>query len=391
MKRDTHLARNDWVQIVEDQGLTYHSFGVHPSTEIGNDGCYWDETVSYSFSLPEIETIEAATEELHQRCLDAVAHIVKNPHLMDNFEIPEKFRPMIIESWERNDPYIKGRFDLLFDPSRPELTAPKMLEYNCDTPTTAIETSVIQWMWKNDVHPDADQFNSLHEELIDRYSRIRDLMPEGAILHFTSFHDAPEERQHIEYYMELAMQGGIKVKHVPINMIGLTEDGEFVDQDDIVIRFLDKLYPWEWMFAEEFGDALVNANIGFLEPIWKALLSNKAILAVLWDLFPDHPNLLPAYFSPDKLGDNYVAKPILAREGANIKMVSPDGVIESHDAGYRSRNIYQARVNVPHIDNHYIVIGSWCVGETACGMVIREQDDSPIVVSDSKIVPHYIV
>ncbi|WP_245583185.1 glutathionylspermidine synthase family protein [Oceanospirillum beijerinckii] len=32
----------------------------------------------------------------------------------------------------------------------------------------------------------------------------------------------------------------------------------------------------------------------FLEPIWKTVLSNKALLLMLWQMFPYHPNLLPA-------------------------------------------------------------------------------------------------
>ena len=33
------------------------------------------------------------------------------------------------------------------------------------------------------------------------------------------------------------------------------------------------------------------------------------ILAVLWELFPAHPNLLPAYFTPEYLDASFVAKP----------------------------------------------------------------------------------
>jgi len=39
----------------------------------------------------------------------------------------------------------------------------------------------------------------------------------------------------------------------------------------------------------------------------------------LWELFPGHPYLLPAFFSGDGLV-NYVKKPLLSREGANIEI-----------------------------------------------------------------------
>lgn len=38
------------------------------------------------------------------------------------------------------------------------------------------------------------------------------------------------------------------------------------------------------------------------------VLSNKAILVVLWELFPNHPNLLPAYFSPKELIEQNLGK-----------------------------------------------------------------------------------
>jgi len=37
-----------------------------------------------------------------------------------------------------------------------------------------------------------------------------------------------------------------------------------------------------------------------LKPPWKAILSNKGILPLLWAMFPNHPNLVPAYFHDDE-------------------------------------------------------------------------------------------
>ena len=44
---------------------------------------------------------------------------------------------------------------------------PRLLEYNADTPTALLEASVAQWFWLQDCFPTADQFNSIHERLID--------------------------------------------------------------------------------------------------------------------------------------------------------------------------------------------------------------------------------
>ena len=91
-----------------------------------------------------------------------------------------------------------------------------------------------------------------------------------------------------------------------------------------------KLYPWEWMLREPFGRHLPEAPTRWLEPPWKMILSNKAILPILCELFPDSPYLLRAEFEP--FGDTYVVKPIHSREGANVTIVE-DGRIVAETAG----------------------------------------------------------
>src|SRR5437868_4588747 len=76
----------------------------------------------------------------------------------------------------------------------------------------------------------------------------------------------------------------------------------------------------EWLPAERFGAQLLEARIRVLEPAWKMLLSNKGLLPILWELFPQHENLLPASFTPGAFDGDYVEKPLLSREGANVSI-----------------------------------------------------------------------
>lgn len=58
-----------------------------------------------------------------------------------------------------------------------------------------------------------------------------------------------------------------------------------------------KLYPYEWMDKEI--DELFKANLEdaiIQEPPWKLIVGNKGLLPLLWEMFPNHKNLLPAYF-----------------------------------------------------------------------------------------------
>lgn len=389
MKRHVIAPRPDWVQRVEEVGFNYHTGGLPPSDLV--DGTYWYEGAYYEFTLAQVEQIEAASESLHGLCLKAMDHIVRESSIMDVFGIPRDWQDYVRRSWERRDPYVMGRFDLAFDP---KTGAVKMLEYNADTPTLVIETAVVQWMWLEDRFPKLDQFNSLHDKLIDRYREIVKLLPRGVPLHFSSMSDYVEEYQHTLYFQDLVQQAGVPTAYCPIQELGWNEEArEFRDLGDQPIQFLSMLYPWEWMMAEEFGRHVLHDRVGFLEPVWKMILSNKAILPILWRLFPGHPNLLPASFEandPD-VGPRFIEKPILSREGANMRLVRPGqpDVVTGGSYGGK-RNIYQQVVDLPVIDGQHVVIGSWMVGDQPAGMILRESE-SPIVVNTSRVVPHLFV
>jgi glutathionylspermidine synthase len=110
--------------------------------------------------------------------------------------------------------------------------------------------------------------------------------------------------------------------HFPFEDVGRNSTGQFVDDGDRNIKLLFKLYPWEWMTRETFGASLPGSATQFVEPSWKMVLSNKGILPLLWEMYPDHPNLLPAYFDDDPkaatLGASYARKPLSTSREAPI-------------------------------------------------------------------------
>ena len=146
--------RVGWQGKVEEQGLVYHTPEVP----------YWDESVCYRFNAAQIDQVEAATNELHRLCLRAVDRVVRED-LFARLAIPERWVPLIRRSWERKEQSIFGRFDLWWDGCNP----PKLLEYNADTPTSLLEAAVVQWFWLEEMFPEEDLFNSLHERVIARW------------------------------------------------------------------------------------------------------------------------------------------------------------------------------------------------------------------------------
>ncbi len=386
MKRIRTTERPGWDEKAEALGFTWrHLDGER----------YWDERAYYEFTLPEIEDgIEAPARELHAMCLDLVADVVKSEELMARLAIPEGSRDDVAESWSRKDPTLYGRFDFAYDGTGPA----KLYEYNADTPTSIYESGAFQWIWLEDMiaagrlPANTDQFNSLHEKLEQRF---RAIFPTGGFVHFASDPDAVEDRQTVKYLEDIAAQARIEPKFTPIGEIGLDADGRFVDQDGYILQAIFKLYPWEEMFREDYGPKIAASKTRFLEPPWKAVLSNKGMLPLLWQRHAGHPNLLPAFFEDDpasaELAKSYVRKPLFSREGANIELVDDGRRAKVLDQGYGEEgHIRQALHTLTAFDGNYPVIGAWIVGDEPAGVGIRE-DRSRVTRNLSRFVPHVIL
>jgi glutathionylspermidine synthase len=385
MQRIVCPERDDWRATAESTGFDFHTI----------DGeRYWDERAYYAFSLGEIEhEIEAPTAEIDRMCLELVGRAVDDEKYLRRLKIPEAFWPLISESWHKDEASLYGRLDLSFDGKNPA----KLLEYNADTPTSIFEAAVFQWTWleqaieRNIIPKRADQFNSIHERLIEAWKELGGTRH----LHLAGMTESTEDSGTLAYLEDTATQAGLSTTVIDIEDIGLAEDGRFVDLDDRAIEFIFKLYPWEWMFRDEFGAQIAKAPTRWIEPPWKAILSNKGILPLLWEMFPGHPNLLPAWFEDDpdaaKLGTSFVRKPLFSREGANVALVSAGTTLVAQEGPYGAEGyIRQAFAPLPNFSGQYPVIGSWLVDHTPCGMSIRE-DENPITGNTSRFLPHAIL
>jgi len=385
MRRIACPERDDWRSTAAACGFDFHTI----------DGeRYWDERAYYAFSLREIEhEIEQPTAEIDAMCLELVARVIDDERALRRLRIPEAVWPLIAASWRHDQGSLYGRIDLSFGGRGPA----KLLEYNADTPTSVFEAAVFQWTWleqaldRRIVPAQADQFNSIHERLIDRWTELGD----GRHLHLAGMTGNSEDAGTLAYLEDTASQAGLATTLIDIEQIGWRDGGGFVDLEGRDIALAFKLYPWEWMFREAFGEKLLEAPTRWIEPPWKAILSNKGILPLLWEMFRGHPNLLPAFFEDDpesaSLGDTFVRKPLLSREGANVTLVSRGTTLVQEDGPYGAEGfVRQAYAPLPNFADNYPVLGSWLVDHVPCGLSIRE-DANPITGNGSRFLPHAII
>lgn len=383
MRRVPIVERGDWRARAADSGFRFHTI----------DGeRYWDERAYYAFTLQQIERdLEDPSVELHQMALALVDEIAASEALMQRLAIPEPVRDWIAESWRRRDGHLYGRLDFAYDGTGPA----KLYELNYDTPTSLFEAAFFQWQWLEDqcesgrLPATADQFNSIHEQLVERFGALSAQLPPPLV--FAAMRSSEEDQGTVEYLRDCAAQAYLHGAAVALEDIGLSDDGRFTDPDDLVIGTLFKLYPLEDLFEDDFGRALPGSGLRLLEPPWKALLSNKGVLPLLWERHRGHPNLLAAEFDDGSpLPPGWVRKPLHSREGANVSLHLPDGRMIESDGPYAGPCIRQALHPLPAFDGHFPMVGSWIVGDAACGIGIRE-DDSPITRDTACFVPHAIV
>jgi len=385
MKRIPVTERPNLAREATEHGLEFHA---------GEGITGWDENAYYQFSLHQIEEdLVGPAEEIERLCFEVVARAVTDEAVLRRLGIAEPFWNFIADSWRNGEKNFYGRMDLSYGGDGPA----KLLEYNADTPTALYESAVFQWEWLEQakeqglISERCDQFNYLHESIVETFPNLG---IEG-LSHFSCNQDIEDDKGTLDYLEECAREAGLETCFLAMEDIGVDGQGRFTDLDERIITTLIKLYPWEWIMDEEFGSRVPTSGVRFIEPPWKAILSNKGSLPLLWEMFEGHPNLLPAYFEDDPgaaaLAGTYVRKPLLSRQGANIEIVQNGKTQSRSDGPYGGEDhILQGFQPLPDHGEHYPLVGCWLVASKAAGLCIRE-DRTLVTSKDARFIPYAIL
>lgn len=369
----------------------------------------------------QADFLEEAAQEIYRMCLSAVDKVIREKRFAE-FGIGPVQARHITNSWQRNpgwpdgssrDPELYGRIDFWWD-GKKEL---KFYEINADTPTTAYECAVVQWtvvkdlIDRGELPKDTSQFNTLEEKTTDRLKHVFNMASKKISnkLHFTSMTDWKEDLTTTSYLEELARKAGWKTHFVDIGLIGANEDrksehfGSLYDENNKKIDVLYKLMPWEHMYESDYAKHAARDEVLFLEPPWKALLSNKMLSVILWEMYPYHPYLLPTYTSPEPLNGSYVEKPIFGRISASVKIVDdykviaekktdPDEPPLNYERYPKIYQKYQPLPEMPGMPGWRYQTGVWIVGNGDVGGMDLRIDKELITGSPAiKFLPHVMI
>jgi glutathionylspermidine synthase len=372
MKRVTVKPRAEWRPLIEQQGCTWHSL---------DNICSWNEGAAYVLTRAEVENLQQTAEELHGLYLKAAASVMQERR-WQRFGLTPEEGAVLLTSYKRDDWSLMGRFDFMLD----EDDQFKLIEYNPDVALTLMETAVIQQQWQRDHFPCMSQWNQLRESVVHAWSQSG----------FQHVHCAWRPR-HAEIgatahlMAEWVRAAGLQATLTAMHCLGWHNGRrEFVDGDDAPVECCWKVYPWDWMLKESFARHVAATHCRFVEPAWRHLLSSKAMLALLWEHFPDHPALLPCYADETRHSRPWVSKPLFGREGNNILIRDRSNILQQTGGEFDGqRRIHQQMARSPRFDGRIPQFGVWMVRDRAVALGMRE-DDGLIIQGHSLCTPHLV-
>jgi glutathionylspermidine synthase len=401
-------ARENWQQQFAGLGFDLDLL-LHPP--------YWMEAAAAPFALQltaaQCESLEEATLALNSLALALVEEICQGVHselLFDQLAIAPEQRAAVRESFHRRDTSdrsLYGRLDLAYFDGQF-----KLLELNFDNPTSIYETACLQSLWYADLvkggafAPDARQYNNLASMLAER---LRHLIEKSAVLHVASASGASEDGENARYVGSLLSGSGRTVKLIKMRDIGFDTSRRLIDAEGEAIEYLFKIYPWDVLLADDrdlqqksgfpvMTGAVITASTHFFEPLWKTILSSKAILPLLWRFAPGHANLLPACFDDGGAAAAalsqvaHVRKPFWGLGGGDVSVIFPDNaaMCESNPERYATNPfILQQYVNLPRYEDFNVVISSWLVGDAFAAISARA-DKKLVTGGGALFLPHVI-
>lgn len=409
--------------------MAIHSAHVDENVNFNTQWLDEKDTVEHAYILANGHTINAdphqyfeishsaeqeltyATNELHLMYLHATDKVLKDDNLLKLFNIPEILWPRLRLSWQkRRHQMITGRLDFCMDER-----GLKAYEYNADSASCHTETGLIisKWAKQGNIEQGEDPGERLLNALADAWKHS----DAKSFVHIMQDKDTEEDYHALFMQRALSIAGfDSKIIH-GLDELEWNEAGQLIDGDNRLVKCVWKTWAWETALEQlreeseeqhsvlpirtghpknhvRLIDVLLRPEITVFEPLWTVIPSNKAILPILWSLFPHHRYLLGTDFeiNQELMQTGYAIKPIAGRCGNNIGLVDhQDDVLDETSGQFADQeNIYQQLWCLPKVADRYIQICTFTVGGHYGGSCIRS-DSSLVIKKESDIEPLRVI
>lgn len=367
---------------------------------LGTDTLPYIHSDLVQVSESEAQAYVEAGNTLYEMYIEAAEYVIANK-LYAGLGIAPALIPLIEYSWAHdNHWHIYGRFDLAGGIDGQPI---KLIEFNADTATCIPETALVQWasLQANNLQNEK-QVNNLYECLKSQFEELRLQNPHlEPFMLFSTMEGYPEDEANVAILAEAAKEAGFEIAFEYI------ENVEFSAQEGIFRQvpatgqfekfgFWFKLMPWEYIAEDEpelceiLSKLVLSGQVVVLNPAYTLLFQSKAMLAILWQLYPNHPLLLES--STDRIiGKKCVEKVLFGREGANVKILNEYGrELEESPGEYgQQATVFQEFVELPNdAQGRKYQAGLFFAGE-ACALGYRL--GGTIIDNRSQFCGHVVV
>ena len=350
----------------------------------------------------EAEALYKAANEIYDMFIEAGEYVLEN-NLLDSLSIPFNLHEIVKNSWESDVHWhLYGRFDFAGGVDGLPI---KLIEFNADTPTSLYESAIIQWaILKHNNLEEKKQFNNIYEALKDNFKRLITMNNDidkfeeyydGWKILFSSYEGIAEEEITVKFLEQIAKDAGFQTDFEYLENVGFSDENGICNKNDENFEYWFKLFPWEDIAIQEGDLSHILTNIItdksaiILNPAYTLMFQSKAMLKILYDLFPDSPYLLECSFKPLP-NKKQVQKRVFGREGANITIFdSSNNIVKSTDGEYdHYKSIYQEYASYPKDKDGNIYQAGVFFAYEACGLGFRKGDE--ILDNSSKFVGHIV-
>jgi glutathionylspermidine amidase/synthetase len=399
--KTTAANTRPWLNIAnEDEAAYVTMMKGHWLSSVEDDFNFY-----YDISQTAEALLETATDELHGMFMQATDYVLQHPEMLESFGFPPAIIPRIRQSWDnRLNQLITSRFDFALSEN-----GLKVYEYNCDSASCYMEVGKVQGKWAKhlNIKRGDDAGKNLFSDLVSAWKKS-DVKGKVHVLQDSD----PEEDYHALFMQEAIQTAGIECERVVgLHSLKWDKDGVIVDAVGVPVKWIWKTWAWETALEQlrqeivdsaedsfinnpnvrsgdtpNLADVLLHKDIMVYEPMWTLIPSNKAILPVLWALFPNHPWLLETSLelSEGLKQKGFVSKPVVGRCGANIQLVDENNQTLAEKGGsFGERDyVYQQLWPLPKVGKYFVQICTFTVAGNYSGSGVRV-DPSMIIGKDS--------
>lgn len=344
----------------------------------------------------EVDAFKLAQDEVYKMYKDELQAMVR----FGDFKylgLPPKMVDLIIESVEKDQMHLLGRFDFAGGINGMPI---KLLEFNADMPTLLPESVIIQ-----------DGFNPLlggkpYSEIMKRLEVAFNWLgiaqsSRDKVMLGTSF-GHQEDISNLDIILDAAAREGFETFYADLPDVQFAiNEGVFIETEDqsyIKIDYLLKLIPWEFICFEEpelladLHNLVLNDLVYVLNPAYTMVYQSKAFLVRLAEKYQSN-YLLKTMLDPTAFkGMPYVKKAVFGRLGENISIYNSAGQLQEETTGDLdlSNCIYQ-EFALLYKDTYgeYYQPGLYNINGSAAGISFRRAEKM-IVDDDCQFIPHFV-